>query len=445
MNFPSNVDLKIPEKGCITGEVGLSPVQKWFFERDLKNIHYFNQSAMFEVNGDISISIVRAIFNVIAQYHDIFRIKYEKIDGKYYQYYTDNSLIDVSERDLRDLRVENFSAELQNNITMIQSGLHIFNGPLARVVLYHCVDGDKLLLVIHHLIIDGVSWRIIRDDIETIYKGFLKFGKVALPIKSYSYRQWVKALMDYVKTNKVFEEIEYWENIEKSLQELCIEADSRDLKRSNGCVNIKLTEEETSKLLYEAPKTYESQINDILITALTLAAGDASGNYEFSFVLEGHGREDVIGIDVTRTVGWFTSIFPVFSKITNPKDLFLSVSESKNTLQLIPNKGIGYGIIRYFLGRLNKPLPKISFNYLGQWDAGVSSGGLLRYAKCGSGRDCDEENISCNLIDINCCVKSNVFDMWISYKGDYYSFVTISKFADLFRTRLVEIINCKRS
>jgi hypothetical protein len=194
---------------------------------------------------------------------------------------------------------------------------------------------------------------------------FLDTGRIALPAKTHSYRQWANALTAYVESEEGRKEVEYWQEVENSIKETFLTPDSNEKIKGRDCFVIFLSKEETKLLIQEAPKKYDTQINDVLLTALTLAAGDVSNCYEFSFTLEGHGREDVIGLDVSRTIGWFTSIFPVFLKIANPNDLIYSINEVKTALRKIPNKGIGYGIIRYYTNKLSKPLPRISFNYLG--------------------------------------------------------------------------------
>jgi surfactin family lipopeptide synthetase A/lichenysin synthetase A len=247
--------------------------------------------------------------------------------------------------------------------------------------------------------------------------------------------------LEYAKSEACQKEVGYWQSIENLVKETCLIPDCEKKSEGSEYLTISLNEKETSDLIYEVPKKYDSHINDILLTALTLAVGDVSNNYEFSFTLEGHGREDVIGLDISRTIGWFTSIFPVFLKITDPKDLIGGIKEVKTVLRKIPNKGIGYGIIRYYTDKLSRPLPKISFNYLGQWDAGISDEGIFQYAKESSGNNRDPKNKSYNLIDMNGGVKNSIFEMGFEYRVDFYKSETIEKFANQFKRRLLDMIS----
>lgn len=426
-----------PERGVLTGDVPLLPIQRWFFEKGLNNIHYFNQSALLDVKRNITFQAVKSIFNVIVQYHDAFRIRFRMENGQYIQSYTENLFVDVEERILNSVDEEEF----HKDATAIHASLNVFSGSIFKVVVYRCPDGKtRILVVVHHLVIDGVSWRILLDDMETIYNAFMQTGRITLPAKTHSYRQWGNALMEYAKAEKCREEISYWKGIESSLKEISLIPDADGKTGKSEDFIISLSEKETLDLIRGTMKKYDAQINDILLTALTLAIGDVSGKYEFSFTLEGHGREDVVGLDVSRTIGWFTSIFPVFLKITEPKDLVGSLNEVKTTLRMIPNKGIGYSIIRYYTSELRESLPRISFNYLGQFDTGISDEGIFQYAKESSGENWDQKNESYNLIDMNCAIRNSVFSMDFSYKVDSYKSETIHRLASQFKKRLIDII-----
>lgn len=430
-------EIERPEKDILSGDVPLTPIQKWFFAKDWANLHHFNQSVLLEVKDKLALHMVKAIFNVVVQYHDVFRFRYRFENGQYFQEYTDNLVVDVEEKEIS-------LGELSKDATRVQGSLNIFEGPIFKVVLYRCLGcpRDRLLIVAHHLMVDGVSWRILIDDIETIYRGFKDSCKVALPSKTYSYRQWANALMGYINTEEGKQEVKYWQDVERSIVETVFPSDfeeNNDDMRCD-CIKISLSKQETKKLIQEVPKKYDAQMNDILLTALTLASGEVSGKFEFCFALEGHGREDVIGLDVSRTIGWFTSIFPVFLKVTDPRNLRNCIEEVKFSLHQIPNKGVGYGIVRCYTDFLRKALPRVSFNYLGQWEVGNSESIVFSYAKEFSGEEVDKKNTSNNLIDINGLVKNLVFEMGFAYQQDFYKKETIEKFANSFKKRLLEMI-----
>ena len=164
------INLLKPESGILTGESELSPIQQWFFEQNFLNVNYYNQAVMYESSIRLSFPILQTVFSVISKYHDVFRSSYIKRQDKYIQKYTKESKIKVSQILLSAVNQKDLSKEIQTNTEKIQRSLNIKDGPIANVVLFRCYDKDRVFIVAHHLIIDGVSWRILLDDIETIYK-----------------------------------------------------------------------------------------------------------------------------------------------------------------------------------------------------------------------------------------------------------------------------------
>ena len=425
-----------PEKGILSGGVPITPIQKWFFNRKWENINHFNQAVLLAMSEDVTLHMIKAIFNVAVQYHDVFRMRYKFENGQYFQEYTDDFSVIVEEREIS-------LEDLYQDATKVQGSLNISEGPLFRVVLYRCSDNvRRLLIVVHHLVIDGVSWRILIDDIETIYRAFMESGRIALPAKTYSYRQWGEALINYATSKEGENEKKYWLEVEKSIKSTFLPSDFDEYTDTAGfdCIEMSLSASETKHLIQNVPQKYGAQINDILLTALTLASGDMSGNYECSFSLEGHGRENVIGLDVSRTIGWFTSLFPVSLKVSNPQNLETCLKEVGNSLRQIPNKGIGYGIIKSYTDVLNGVFPKVGFNYLGQWDTSNSDTTVFSYAEESPGDAVDRRNICHNLIDMNCLVRKSVFKMGIAYHKGFYKRSTIEIFAHKFKERLLSAI-----
>lgn len=426
------------ESGILVGEFELSPIQQWFFEQNFLNINHYNQAVMFESSIRISFSILKTVFTVISKYHDVFRIECSKHQDRYIQKYTKESRIKLSEVILSATNRETLLKEMQIHTETVQKSLHIDTGPIVYVVLYKCHDMDRIFIVAHHLIIDGVSWRILLDDIETIYKLLLNKEAIILPAKTHSFRQWIQASIDSLSAKGILQEIGYWSNVINKAQAIPI-VQNRTSKTGYNTVNLSLSEEETNALIFKIPKKYNTQINDILITSLVLAVGDISEQYELAFTLEGHGREPLIELDVSHTIGWFTSMFPVYIKLEDPKSIVSSINNVKKALSVIPNKGIGYGIIKYYSDKLNGSLPKIGFNYLGQFEVNEKNK-IFSYSTNIVGTPFDPCNDYYNLIDINCIVKRSVFNIDFGYKLSYYSEETMQEFANSFKKRLLSII-----
>ena len=170
---------------------------------------------------------------------------------------------------------------------------------------------QQLLIIIHHLVVDGVSWRILLEDIQTAYQQLTENQPIELPLKSTSIKTWSEQLQNY----SIEEEKEYWQEI---ASKTCVSL-PRDYPEGENTIAVTkqvivtLGTEETETLLKTFPKTSNTQINDILLTALVEAVSQWTEQRSLLINLESHGREDINDrINITRTVGWFTSLFPVF-------------------------------------------------------------------------------------------------------------------------------------
>ena len=161
--------------------------------------------------------------------------------------------------------------------------------------------------------IDGVSWRIVLGDLGRAYEQLQRGERVELGEKTTSYQQWAKRLAEYGGSEEIRREQEYWlgMGVERASR-LPVELDGENVEGAVEVVTKSLSEEETARLLQQVPEVYHTQINDVLLTALGEAMGKWTGSDEVLVDVEGHGREEIgEGVDVTRTVGWFTTIYPV--------------------------------------------------------------------------------------------------------------------------------------
>ena len=236
----------------------------------------------------------------------------------------------------------------------LQAGLDLEKGPLVRLGLFATDEGDHLLIVIHHLVVDGVSWRILLEDLETLYGGGV------LPEKTSSYREWAEGLIRYGESREAAKEEVYWQEIEQQeIPSLPRDRESREVHRFGNSRTevVTLDEATTSQLLTEAHQAYRTEINDLLLAALSLAIREWSGADRVAIHLEGHGREEILPeVDLTRTVGWFTSIYPVVLPVRT-EDPGTVIKEVKETLRRVPHKGVGYGVRRYLQGKRGKSNP----------------------------------------------------------------------------------------
>jgi non-ribosomal peptide synthase protein (TIGR01720 family) len=265
-----------------------------------------------------------------------------------------------------------------------------------------------LLIVIHHLAVDGVSWRVLLEDLQTSYEQISQDKSIQLPTKTTSFKQWSEQLQEYANSAALKPELNYWlTELQKPISRLPVDANGINTMATAQTVSVSLSQEETQSLLQEVPKVYNTQINDVLLTALGQAFSQWMGMDSVLVDLEGHGRETFSeSIDLSRTVGWFTSVFPVLLAGNNsqPGEALKAVKEQ---LRRIPNRGFGYGVLRYLsseeIALKLKALPQaeVTFNYLGQFDQSLPPSSLFKIASQSTGNLYSPRGSRAYLLEIN--------------------------------------------
>jgi amino acid adenylation domain-containing protein/non-ribosomal peptide synthase protein (TIGR01720 family) len=386
---------KDPEVGGeeeeVRGELELTAIQRWFFERELEAKHHFNQALLLNVRSDVDERRLGEAVESVLKHHDAVRLRYWQEAGQWKQRYgEDRELEGIYTRiDLREVAREKRKQRMKDICGELQRSLDLERGPLARVAYFELGDGEsgRLFWVMHHLIVDGVSWRILLEDVHTAWEQLGESGEVKLPGKTASLQKWVAGLKEWVESGELEkEESGYWLSLRMRTQKKLPQdyEGGRGTVVDNEQVALELGEKETGALLREAPRQYQVQIQEALLTALADAVGEWTGEDEVLVEMEGHGREAVPGgVNVTRTVGWFTSLYPVWLPVRRGMDVERRMEGVRRTLTQVPRHGIGYGLLRYFgKEELRKklsevPQAEISFNYLGQLDEALPEKSLF--------------------------------------------------------------------
>ncbi|UXI04284.1 non-ribosomal peptide synthetase [Photobacterium sp. TY1-4] len=373
------------EQGLLTGELGLLPIQQQFFAMKLAVPEYWNQAFMVEIPPEITPHQLDAALSALVAQHDMLRCRFRIApDGSVSQYYAPSNAIPVALETL-DVGLMD-EAELEAWLSQRQSGFDLEAGPLWRVVRLNDATRTRLWFAFHHLIIDVVSWRILADDLRFVLNG----GQLGR--KTSSYRQWQQAVGQYASRH--VQEVEYWRTVMadhivgSGYDTLTATQPFRE--RQTG--QLMLSEAQTDLLLREANQGFDTEINDLLLTALVVALSQVFHEPVHHVTLESHGRElDVASLDVSKTVGWFTSLYPV--RLEADDDLATTIRRTKQILQAVPNKGIGFGALAGLLGDIS--LPKVCFNYFGQLNPAVEEGGTSLWSilteQCGRTRAAENQ------------------------------------------------------
>jgi|GEM_PF-508008 len=380
------------EQGLVTGEIPLTPIQQWFFEQNQPDAHHWNQAILLELRQTLDPVLLKQAVGQLLKHHDVLRARFIRQGFGWEQFNTSYSgEIPFTYVDLSSRSEDSQESALEEVVSELHTSLNLSEAQLVRVALFNLGANKpmRLVLIIHHLVVDGVSWRVLLEDLQTGYELLKRNEAIKLPSKTTSFQHWAQKLKEYASSPKLQSELEYW--LAKPRQHIsAIPVDFPDTVINNTLaethtVSVTLSVEETQALLQQVPAAYQTQINDVLLTALVQAYKQWTGSNFLLVDLEGHGREEIVDdVDISRTMGWFTTIFPVLLQLEescNPSETLKAV---KKQLRAIPNRGFGYGVLRYLsndkkiIEQLQTlPQAEIRFNYLGQSDQIVAESSLF--------------------------------------------------------------------
>jgi iturin family lipopeptide synthetase C len=438
---------RIGIQSVITGVVPLTPRQHWFFAEKCIDNHHFNQAVMLHSREDFDENGIKEVFEKIQAHHDSLRMIYDEENGTLRQKIQGLELpVSLEVHDLKNC--ENAAEILENKANRIQESINLLKGPLMKLGLFHLDDGFRLLIVIHHLVVDGVSWRILFEDIETLYRQYTNGEKLELPLKTGSFKLWSEKLSRYASSEKFLKERTYWRELESiSVPEIGRDFDEvSNYQKDSQTLSFHVDEEQTDFLLTKANEAFRTEINDILLISLGLGIKKTWGNNRVMVAIEGHGREEIFDIDVTRTIGWFTSLYPVILDVSYENNLSRQVKEVKEILRQVPDKGIGYEILKYLTpGEYKSDLklnlkPQVSFNYLGQFDTDVNQGAfeIARESPGNSRSSKAERDYEIEIIGM---IDNKQLVMSISYNKRHYKPETIQTFMNHYQNELNRVIS----
>ncbi|WP_158619438.1 non-ribosomal peptide synthase/polyketide synthase [Corallococcus sp. AB011P] len=386
----------VADAGPASGTVPLTPIQRWFLEQGSPAPEHYNQAVLLAARESLDAGLVEAALRALWRHHDALRLRFTRAcDGWSQQYGSPDEAVDFLVReDLSGLPEEAREARLEQVATRVQGSLDLGSGPLMRAVLFTMGVGQpaRLLWVIHHLVVDGVSWRTLLEDFESAYLALRDGQAPALPPRTTSFKTWAERLESYAATDAVAAEAEVWAaQARVPVEPLPLDGPGgENTVASARTVAVELDAETTRLLLREAPTAWRARVDELLLSAVARALGQVLRVGRVRVTLEGHGRDVALpGVDVSRTVGWFTAAYPVVLDVAgrgSEGDLLRAVRDSVRT---VSGRGASYGMLRHLRGDdvsrgLGvQPAPPVAFNYLGQFD-GLAAGLTLLEPASGS-------------------------------------------------------------
>ncbi|BAN48012.1 non-ribosomal peptide synthase/polyketide synthase [Metapseudomonas resinovorans] len=428
------------QQGPVEGSQALTPIQHWFFEQAIPQRQQWNQAVLLQPREPIELGRLQAALQKLLAQHDALRLQFREIDGQWRARYL--PLDSTAATDLLWTGRASGDDALQALCDEAQRSLSLHDGPLLRAALVSHGDGSqRLLLVVHHLVVDGVSWRVLLEDLQAAYAG------QPLPEKTSSLQAWATRLEQYARSGALDEQLAWWQGqlADASGELPAAKPAASQALRHRQCVSIGLDREQTRSLLQQAPAAYRTRVDDLLLTALARALCAWTGQASALVQLEGHGREELFDeIDLTRTLGWFTSLYPL--KLTPAADLSGSIKAIKQQLREVPGKGLGFGLLRHLgddsaratLAAL--PQARLTFNYLGQFDQSFSDDALFAPAREPSGAAQHGDAPLINWLAVDGQVYGGELKLDWSFSRQCFASQDIQALAESFRGELLALI-----
>ncbi|MDR1158047.1 MAG: amino acid adenylation domain-containing protein [Oscillospiraceae bacterium] len=433
------------EQGIVQGLSALTPIQTWFFDLGLTDRHHYNQTVLLGSAKLLDRGCVETALQTVALHHDALRMVFAEEDGvvRARNRGLEGALFACAFHDLTE--DENADDTMRTLAQALQSSFCLAEGPLFKAMIVSLRAGDRLLLTAHHLVVDSISWKYIIEDFIVAYRLILEERPVVLPDKTDAYLLWANSLSRYFDRPETAGEIRYWDEKNKMGVSPVFPPPAVPLGGEALTAEVLLAETHTRRLLAEALRPYNTEVRELLLAALKRVLSACRGTAGALAVgLEGHGREDVLpGVDIGRTVGWFTSYYPLVLGDLPEESLEQTIVGVKEAVRQVPRRGVGYGILHYVEGspryRQYAMRPDVGFNYLGELRDTPEEGGFAildrSYGALHSRRDAGPF-----ALEINAYVENGRLCLKLTGRPDTLSDAALHAFAARLEREIVDVI-----
>lgn len=428
----------------VTGVAPLSPIQIEFWEAGEPN-HYC-QSIGIEMKKNLSDQNLLKIANALVTHHDALRTSIIGKDGAYYQSVNEKpeSAYEILKFALNDQ--ESIDTQINQKLYEVYKSFDVFKNPLVKIAHFVINNRSILFLCIHHLVVDGVSWRIILEDFASILTQISQ-EKITLPDKTQSYQDWVQKLYLYTKSGLMNDQYTYWEDIANSkydsipgLNEI---SKKEQIYKNMKSVSFTLNKMSTQQFIKHCINEYDATVEELLLVTLFSALQKWRGLNKIMIKMEGHGRSNIQKeINVSRTVGWFTSTYPFFFAYDSEAKYSETISHLKEKMREIPIKGIGYGMLKYLSQKADRLScdPWLSFNYLGELISKENKNTDFTAVAFNKGNVIGENRPGCTGVAVDAIIADNQLVIRIYFNQLELSINTLSELAVYYENALLQLI-----
>jgi non-ribosomal peptide synthase protein (TIGR01720 family) len=430
-----------------SGPVPLTPIQHWFFDEHPTAPHHWNQAVLFALPPGIQPDGVKQALMHLMHHHDGLRLGFKREANTWNAAISEpNDFIPFQVVSLPDRSQKLQERIIQEQIEIAQASLELSKPPLLRALYFEQTSSsNQLVLILHHLITDVLSWNILIEDLATAYQQYIRHETITLSRGTSSFKQWADRLATFASSEALLTERSFWQTQLNARRPLPtdFEAALPLTESSTETHTLLLGTDDTEKLLNQVNGAYNTTTEEVLLAALARVLVQWTGHTTHCIGLEHHGRSpEFEGVDLSRTVGWLTSYFPIALSLVPNLDPGSVLKAVKEQRRAVPNQGLGYGVLRYMSSepRLPEVRPQVIFNYLGNQDQARQPLGWLTPVQAGT-RHPESERF--HLFEINAIILQGRLQVVWTYSRVAHQAETVALLTEAFMSTLHEfIIHC---
>ena len=450
--FAQPTDNSSPSNEIYIGEIALTPIQHWFFDEHRTAPQHWNMAVRVDVESVILQEVIKKSVSHLIESNDALRLAFRlsevsdtfKVSDIKASVLPPNDIHAFQYFDLTNINVDELENEIEKRISHIQGNLNLEQGGLFRVAYFECFDvrSNVIVFIAHHLIIDVVSWQILLDEFKKNCLQIIDNKQVKSTFKASTFKYWGDYISDLAAENHFENELDFWKKQIETAGDFPsdIEYDLPIKEAATQTITFELDTITTTALLQDTNSTYNTKTDEVLLTALVQSFLNYSKQDQIQIALERHGRDIFEDIDVTNTIGWFTSFFPLNILLNNSANIGEALKAIKEQVRAVPNNGIGYGILHY----LQEKFPKnpnnapIIFNYVGNQTSEKTK--YFGEAKALFKHTRDPRIERTNVLEINAQIKDGKLQVKWQYVPKIHTAQTIKNLIQNFENKLRKLI-----
>jgi natural product biosynthesis luciferase-like monooxygenase protein/amino acid adenylation domain-containing protein len=399
------------------GDFALAPNQMDFFVAGHANINHWNQAVVLHCSEALNEPLLRDALRHLLHRNDALRMRFVNEHGRWHQVYS--PVAECPDIPLTLIAHDNTEA-FQAAEAQLNAGLSLEHGPIMRVAVQPAGDGGtcKILLVAHHLVIDAVSWRIIVDQLSHLLQALAAQRSPMLPSKGASYREWVERHIALAESQVLRDQWPFWVEQARVGQAHPIAGSPGGEPAGTAIITTMIDSHSAHRLTQPAPRLAGASVEEVLLTALILGLKQRFGNNDVIVLMEGHGRDLFDELDLSQTVGWFATEYPMRLRVNEHANVDRQIEGLLEQIRFAKRHQVGFGVLKHFspdasMRQALSELPpaEIAFNYFGRVSRAGGVPGPLSFIEAGGGTVRDSMSVNPCAVQLDVLVREQAVEL----------------------------------